>query len=388
MFTVKTLNNIASIGLDRLDKSLFKVDENATNPDAILVRSAKMLDYEFNEELLCIARAGAGYNNIPVDRCAEAGIVVFNTPGANAGGVKELVLCSLFLASRNILSGASWVKSIAEKKDQVAGLVEKGKSTYSGPEISGKSLGLIGLGAIGAKVARDAYALGMKVYGFDPYMPWEIRSELDGIVKIVDTASELYAVSDYISLHVPYNDETEHNICADSIAQMKDGVRIINTARGELVCDEDIIAAIRSGKVACYVTDFPNANTADCEGVIAIPHLGASTPESEDNCAIMAADQVSEYLLNGNIINSVNLPNITLNRHKGTPRVVVLMHDYVGAHNTILTAVASTGASVVSSTSKTRGAYYAVLLDLDKATADLYDSLKSCKGVIRVRIIL
>ncbi|NLL39948.1 MAG: 3-phosphoglycerate dehydrogenase [Clostridiales bacterium] len=388
MYTIKTLNNIAQVGLDRFDKSLFRIDNEASNPDAILVRSTKMLDYEFNESLLCIARAGAGYNNIPCDRCAEAGIVVFNTPGANASGVKELVLCSLFLSSRDILSGSQWVKSIAHKGDEVTALVESGKKAFAGPEIYGKTLGLVGLGAIGAKVARDATALGMKVYGVDPYLPPDVRAELSGTVKILNDEKELYAISDYISLHVPYNEETRHKICASSIAHMKDGVRIINTARGELVSDDDIIAAIASGKVACYVTDFPNAKTANHKGIIAIPHLGASTPESEDNCAVMAADQVSEYLLNGNIINSVNLPNITLHRHSGNPRVVIIMKDYVGAHNAILTAVASTGASVISSTSKTRGNYYAVLLDLDKVTPDLNSSLNACKGVIRVRIIL
>lgn len=387
MFTVKTLNNIAPVGLDRFDRALFEINDEASDPDAILVRSAKMLDYQFNDRLLCIARAGAGYNNIPCDRCAESGIVVFNTPGANAGGVKELVLCALFLSSRGIVSGSQWVKSISDKGDEVAALVEKGKSTYAGPEIYGKALGLIGLGAIGAKVARDAHALGMRVYGVDPYLTPDARAELAGIVKVLDDEDELYSVSDYISLHVPYNDETRHKINASAISHMKDGVRIINTARGELVCDDDIIPAIDSGKVACYVTDFPNAKTADHKGIIAIPHLGASTPESEDNCAVMSVDQVSEYLLNGNIINSVNLPNITLHRHNGTPRVVIIMKDYVGAHNAILTAVASTGASVVASTSKTRGSYYAVLLDLDKATDDLFDSLKACKGVIRVRII-
>lgn len=387
MYTIKTLNNIAPIGLDRFDTTSFTIDDEASNPDAILVRSAKMLDFDFNEELLCIARAGAGYNNIPCDRCAESGIVVFNTPGANAGGVKELVLCSLFLSSRGILSGSQWVKSISEKGDEVTALVEKGKKAYAGPEIYGKSLGLVGLGAIGAKVARDAHALGMKVYGVDPYLSPDAKAELSGIVKILNDYNELYALSDYISLHVPYNDDTKHKICSSSIAHMKDGVRIINTARGELVCDDDIIAAIKSGKVACYVTDFPNGKTANQEGIIAIPHLGASTPESEDNCAVMAVDQVSEYLLNGNIINSVNLPNITLHRHNGNPRVVVIMKDYVGAHNAILTAVASTGASVISSTSKARGAYYAVLLDLDKVTADLNNCLKACRGVIRVRII-
>jgi D-3-phosphoglycerate dehydrogenase len=386
MYTVKTLNKIAQIGTDRFDKAVFTIDNAANDPDAIMVRSADMLNYDFNRNLLCIARAGAGYNNIPVDRCAQSGIAVFNTPGANSGGVKELVLCALFLSSRDIFGGCEWVRSIADKKDEVSALVEKNKSAYAGPEILGKTLGLIGVGAIGAKVARDAHALGMTVYGIDPFLSDEIKAGLSAYVRFVDDVDELYAVSDYISLHLPYNSETKHKICAESIAKMKDGVRIINIARGELVCDDDILEALESGKVSRYVTDFPNAKTACAKGVIAIPHLGASTPESEDNCAIMAADQISEYLLNGNLINCVNLPNITLER-SGKQRAVVIMKAGPDQLRKLLSAAAAAGVSVVSSSSKTKGDYAVALLDLDGISPKLEDALKAVEGVIRVRII-
>ncbi|NLO48623.1 MAG: 3-phosphoglycerate dehydrogenase [Clostridiales bacterium] len=386
MYTVKTLNKIAPIGTERFNKAVIAVNEAANNPDAIMVRSADMLNYDFNQNLLCIARAGAGYNNIPVQRCAQDGIVVFNTPGANAGGVKELVLCALFLSSRNIFAGCEWVKTIADKQDDVPALVEKGKSTYAGPEILGKTLGLIGLGAIGAKVARDASALGMTVYGIDPFLPDDVKADLSPTVRFVDDIDELYANADYISLHLPYNSETKNKICAESIAKMKDGVRIINIARGELVCDDDMLAALETGKVSCYVTDFPNAKTACAKGVVAIPHLGASTPESEDNCAIMAADQISEYLLNGNLINAVNLPNITMAR-SGKQRAVVIAKAGPDTPGALLKAAEEAGVSVVSSASKTKGDYSVSLLDFDRESAAVEDALKAVEGVIRVRVI-
>ena len=383
MFTVKTLNKIAAVGTDRLDKALFTINDDSQNPEAIIVRSAKMADYAFNPELLCIARAGAGYNNIPVDKCAEQGIVVFNTPGANANGVKELVICALLLASRKITEGIKWVKSIADKGDEVAALVEKGKSNYVGPEIMGKTLGLIGLGAIGAKVAKAANALGMTVYGYDPFISDALKAELEGYVKIVGTLDELYAAADYISLHVPCNDATRNTICAESIARMKDGVRIVNIARGELVNDDDILAALESGKVASYVTDFPDGKMAAADNVIAIPHLGASTPESEDNCAIMAADQIAEYMLRGNIVNSVNLPCVTLEK-TGAARAVVIRKADVSL-GALLDAAAAAGANVTGSADKTRGAYAAAIIDTDKPVAA--DVFAAVDGVIRVRTL-
>ncbi|MCR5648317.1 MAG: 3-phosphoglycerate dehydrogenase, partial [Oscillospiraceae bacterium] len=322
MFTVKTLNKIAAIGTDRLDRQYFALDDASEKPDAIIVRSAKMADYPFNKELKCIARAGAGYNNIPVDVCAEKGIVVFNTPGANSNGVKELVICALLLASRDVVGGIEWVKSVPEGED-VAALVEKEKSRFVGPEIMGKTLGVVGLGAVGAKVALAAHAMGMDIVGYDPFLSPVVADMLKGSARFVDTVEEVYAASDYVTLHLPMNDQTKGSVNAAAIAKMKDGVRIINIARGELVDDDDMAAAIASGKVARYVTDFPNGKTARMAGTVAIPHLGASTPESEDNCAIMAADQISEFLLRGNIVNSVNVPNVSLER-SGPVRATVI----------------------------------------------------------------
>ena len=383
MFTVKTLNKIAKVGTDRLDKAFFTIDDEAANPEAIIFRSAKMADYPLNDELACIARAGAGYNNIPVDVCAEHGIVVFNTPGANANGVKELVLCALLLASRDIVGGIGWVKSIADQGDEVAALIEKGKSNYVGPEILGKKLGLIGLGAIGAKVAKAANALGMTVLGYDPFLSDALKAELAGCVKIVSDMDEIFAESDYISLHVPCNDSTKNTVRAETIAKMKDGVRIVNIARGELVNDDDIIAALASGKVARYVTDFPNGKTASAAGVVAIPHLGASTPESEDNCAVMAADQISEYMLRGNIVNSVNLPCLKLDK-TGVSRAVVIRKADVEL-SALLSAASAAGAKVTGSADKTRGSFAAAIIDADKPPSE--DVFKAIPGVIKVRII-
>ncbi len=380
MYTVKTLNKIAKIGTDRLDKALFTIDDASEKPEAIIVRSAKMADYPLNPELLCIARAGAGYNNIPVDKCAEAGVVVFNTPGANANGVKELAICALLLASRKVVAGINWVKSIADQGDEVAALVEKGKSNYVGPEIMGKTLGLIGLGAVGAKVAKAAYALGMTVVGYDPFLSDALKAELAGTVKLVDEQDALFAEADYISLHMPSNEQTKNTVRAETIAKMKDGVRIINIARGELVNDDDILAALASGKVAAYVTDFPDGKLAAADNVVTIPHLGASTPESEDNCAVMAADQIAEYILRGNIVNSVNLPNLSLEK-TGAARAVVLARAETDAA-ALLTAA---GAKVTGSAYKTRGAYLAAIIDTE-AAADAA-ALAAVPGVIRVRTL-
>jgi len=387
MFKIKTLNKIAEIGTNRLDCGLFCIDDSCENPDAILVRSAKMHDCAFNDNLLCIARAGAGVNNIPLDSCAERGIVVFNSPGANSGGVKELVLTSLFLTSRDIIGGIEWVKSIADKGDEVPALVEKGKGEFVGPEILGKTLGVIGLGAIGAKVAQDAYALGMKVMGYDPFLSDTVRTMLAGKADFVEDMAEIFKSSDYITLHLPYMDSTKNTVNADTIAMMKDGVKIINLARGELVNDDDILAALESGKVGRYVTDFPNAKTANARGVIAIPHLGASTPESEDNCAIMAADEINEYIANGNIVNSVNFPSVSMERG-GESRVVILRRNIDGIQSAILDAVKAEGLSAVGTADKAKGASGATIIDLSgKATDKLISALCAIDGVIRVRAI-
>ena len=309
MFQIQTLNKISKVGTCRLDAAKYTIADAPENPDAIMVRSAAMHDMEFGSNLLAIARAGAGVNNIPVDKCAEQGIVVFNTPGANANAVKELVVAGLLLSSRKISEAMAWVPSLKEEGDNVGKLVEKGKSQFAGPEIKGKTLGIIGLGAIGALVANVAIDLGMKVIGTDPFLSVGAALRLSPAVQVAKSADEVLAAADYLTLHVPCNADTKGFINAAAIAKMKDGARVLNFARGELVNDADMIAALEAGKIACYVTDFPNANTIGVKNIIAIPHLGASTPESEDNCAMMAADELSAYLEQGNIINSVNFPN-------------------------------------------------------------------------------
>lgn len=373
MFTVKTLNPIAAVGLQRLERAAFAIDDTAADPAAILVRSAKMLDYAPNPGLLCVARAGAGYNNIPVEAYGEQGVVVFNTPGANANAVKELAVCALILASRDIVGGIRWCETLREQGEQAAALVEKGKSQFTGPELMGKTLGLIGLGNVGAKVAGAAAALGMRVLGYDPFLSDALRQQLQGTAELVADLDTLYEESDYISLHLPYTPDTANTICAATLAKMKDGVRIINIARGELVADGDMAQALQQGKVARYVTDFPNGETVKMPGCVTIPHLGASTPESELNCAVMAADQVREYLLQGNIINSVNLPNIRMER-SGKHRVLVLARQEA--------ALQLTGNAVME---QRRGPWKAVLADGEVP----YDAaaLAAIPGVVRVRCL-
>ena len=306
MFNILTLNKISKIGLDKLDSAKYTCADSIEAPDAVLVRSASMHEMELDANTVAIARAGAGVNNIPIPACSEKGVVVFNTPGANANAVKELVLCALFLSSRKVGAAIDWAKTLKGEGEAVGKLVEKGKSAFAGPEILGKTLGVIGLGAIGAMVAEGAKALGMSVIGYDPFV-----SEKEGI-EIAADISEIYAKSDYITLHLPLNDGTRGMINADTLATMKDGVRILNFARGELVDSKSIIAALESGKAAAYVTDFPNDEQLCVEGITAIPHLGASTPESEENCAAMAAQELADYLEKGVIKNSVNLPNAAL----------------------------------------------------------------------------
>ncbi len=360
----------------------------ARNPDAIILRSANMHQYEVNPELLCVSRAGAGTNNIPVEEYGEKGIVVFNTPGANAESVKELVLCALLLSSRDIIGGIEWVKNVACKDNDVCAVVEKGKSSYVGPEIFGKKLGVIGLGAIGSKIAHDAMALGMTVYGYDPYLSvdaaWRISSKVIN-AKDVET---IYKNCDYITIHVPYMESTHHLIDSNALAMMKNGVRIINLARAELVNDDDIIEAIDTGKVSRYVTDFPNPKTANVPGVIAIPHLGASTPESEDNCAYMAAHQIVDYLENGNIMNSVNMPSATLNR-TGDPRICVIHKNIPDMISKITGAVSSCGINIenmVNASTKRRMQAYTII-DVQELAPALEEKIKAIEGVIRVRII-
>ncbi len=377
MYHVKTMNKISKIGLAELDDR-FEISDTMEHEDAILVRSAKLHDYEFPAELQCIARAGAGVNNIPLDRAAEAGVVVFNTPGANANGVKELTIAALLLASRKLSQGITWVKEQAAAGADVAAVVEKGKSAYVGPEIQGKTLGVVGLGAIGVLVANAAAALGMKIVGYDPFLSVPHALNLTPGVEIVDTLEALYAKVDYISLHLPMNPQTKGTINAEAFAAMKDGVRIVNLARGELVDTAALREALASGKCAAYVTDFPDSETAAMEGVVAIPHLGASTPESEDNCAMMAARQVKDYLDNGNIVNSVNLPVLSM-AWAAKNRVCVIAKGADAA------AIAAAVPAPAASASKSRGEYTYYLVDTD-ADVDAA-ALSALPGVLRVRVL-
>ncbi|MDR0905060.1 MAG: 3-phosphoglycerate dehydrogenase [Oscillospiraceae bacterium] len=392
MYKIQTLNKIAKTGAEQFDKAKYTVSEAETNPDAILVRSAKMHDMQFNPELLCIARAGAGTNNIPSERCAEEGIVVFNTPGANAEAVKELVLASLLISSRDILGGIDWVKTIAGTED-VAAQVEAGKNAFVGPELTGKTLGVIGLGAVGAKIANDAVALGMTVYGCDPFLSVEAAWRLSSQIIHAQDRAQIYKNCDYITIHAPYikdgKDATHHMIDATSLATMKDGVRIINLARAELVDDDAIIAALESGKVARYVTDFPNDKTAGAKGVIAIPHLGASTPESEEKCAYMAAVQIIDYLENGNIVNSVNMPFVALPRSAGVPRVCILHRNIPEMIAKISGAISARGINIENMVNAAvRGVDLAyTMIDVSSASADMKAAIEEVGGIVRVRIL-
>ena len=389
MYRIKTLNKISSVGLNQFDKTRFQVGADVAHEDGILVRSAPMHDYEFPETLRAIARAGAGTNNIPIDRCSQNGIVVFNTPGANANAVKELVLAAMLIASRDILGGAEWVQEQAHTAGvDVAAAVEKGKAAFAGPEIYRKTIGVIGLGAIGALVCNIALDMGMDVYGFDPFLSVDAALRLDRHVHVVKDVSELYRVSDYITLHIPYTSGTKDFIAAEAISKMKGGVRVLNLARGGLVNEDDMLDALETGRVAKYVTDFPNARIATAHNVIALPHLGASTPESEDNCAMMAVDQVKEYLENGNIVNSVNLPSLSMPREPGTQRICVIHRNIPGAIADFTTVCGKAGINIENMQSKSRKDYAYTILDVQGGdTAAAAQSLETLDAIIRVRVI-
>ena len=387
MFRIKTLNKIASVGLAQLDKGRFVVEDDCTNPDGILVRSAKMHDYEFPEALRAIARAGAGTNNIPIDRCSEAGIVVFNSPGANANAVKEEVIFAMLAASRHMFEANEWAKREAASGADVLTTMEKAKSQFAGPEIFGKTLGIIGLGAIGAKVADAALGLGMNIVGYDPYLSIHAALSLDRRVDVVSNLDDLLKVSDYITIHVPLNDSTRNTIDAAAIAKMKGDVRIINLARNGLVDEEALIPALESGRVAAYVTDFPDNRIANAAGVIALPHLGASTPESEDNCAIMAAHELQDYLENGNITNSVNMPAVSMER-SGEARICVIHHNIPNTLAQITSIVSGAGMNVENLANKSRKDYAYTMLDVNGKVADaMVEQIKGIEGVIRVRVM-
>ena len=383
MFQINCLNPISKVGLDRLTAD-YKVIDNMNDAEGVLVRSASMHELELPENLLAVARAGAGVNNIPLDKCAQKGIVVFNTPGANANGVKELVIAGMLLAARDVVGGIEWVKASKDNAD-IAKAAEKEKKKFAGTEVMGKKLGVIGLGAIGALVANAAVALGMKVVGTDPFLSVGAALRLDPSVTVVKTQDDVFAAADYLTIHVPFNKDTEGMINAAAIAKMKDGVRVLNYARGELVNDDDMIAALESGKVAYYCTDFPNAKTCNAKHIIATPHLGASTPESEDNCASMAADELMAYLEQGDIRNSVNLPNAQL---QAAYTKVCVIHRNVPAMISALTSVIGVaGANIENMTNASKKDYAYTILDIDGVTDGMIKALTAIDGVLRVRVI-
>lgn len=387
MFKIQTLNKISSAGLSLLPLDNYESASEISNPDAILVRSFKMHDMELPESLLAIGRAGAGVNNIPVEKCSENGIVVFNTPGANANAVKELVLASLFLSSRDIVGGIEWARTLIGEGDEVPKLVEKGKSSFVGPEIAGKTLGIIGLGAIGRLVANAAESLGMKVIGYDPYISVDAAWGLSQYVKKAKGFEHLFSHSDYVSLHLPLTDDTINLIDKSKFKMMKDGVRILNFARGGLIHESDLMEALESGKVSCLVTDFPNENMLKHEKIIGIPHLGASTPESESNCAVMAVNQVRDYLENGNIRNSVNFPEAEMPRN-GSCRLCIVNQNIPKMVGQITTVLANEDINIEEMLNRHHMGLAYNIIDVDlKVTEDQIKKIKSIEGVIRVRAI-
>ena len=385
MYKYKSMNPIAKIGLNNFTDEYQTVD-NVDDAEGILVRSANMLEMEFSDNLLAIARAGAGVNNIPLDRCAEKGIVVFNTPGANANGVKEMVLAAMLIASRDIIGGTEWVKANAGDPD-IAKLTEKSKKKFAGTEIFGKKLGIIGLGAIGVRVANAARQLGMDVYGYDPYLSIDAAWRLSSDVKHVTNVDDIYSKCDIITVHVPALDSTKGMINADAIAKMKKGVILINLAR-DILCNEvDVLAGINSGKIRKYVTDFPNPTTAGHDGCIVIPHLGASTEESEDNCAVKAVLELKDYLENGNINNSVNYPGCDMGIAT-KPRIAIFHKNVANMISQFTTVLGEAGYNISDMTNKSKGDFAYTLIDLeDKISDTLIKKMEKIDGVIRVRVV-
>lgn len=386
MYHIHYLNKISDKGTALWTED-YALTDNLNEAEGVLVRSAAMHDMELPDSLLAVARAGAGVNNIPLDKCAEKGIVVFNTPGANANSVKELAICGMLLASRNVVQGVNWVQSIKGESD-LAKKVEKGKGQFAGHELRGKNLGVIGLGAIGGPLANAARRLGMQVAGCDPYISIDAAWHLDSHIARVNTRDEIYANSDIITLHVPLMDDTRKMINAESIAKMKDGVIILNFARDLLVDDDAMEEALKSGKVSCYVTDFPNERTANMEGVIAIPHLGASTEESEDNCARMAVNQIIDYLENGNIVNSVNYPKCDMGVCPTAGRITIAHKNIPNLLSQFTTTMAAEQINIAGLMNKSRGEYAYTILDLDHHPSEhAVEEMKKIEGVIKVRVI-
>lgn len=386
MYKYHCLNPISHVGLERLDENYVKTDESG-EADVILVRSAKMHDMEFGADLKAIARAGAGVNNIPLDRCAEEGIVVFNTPGANANGVKELVIAGMLLAARDIIGGINWVQEHEEDGD-IAKITEKKKKAFAGTELQGKKLGVIGLGAIGVLVANAATNLGMDVYGYDPYLSVESAWKLSRSIHHANTVDELYKECDYITIHVPALEDTKGMINKNAISLMKKNVVILNFARDTLVNSEDIVDALVSGTVKCYVTDFPTPEIAGVKGAIVIPHLGASTEESEDNCAQMAVDEIRDFLENGNISHSVNYPDCTLGPKGNEDRITVFHHNIPNMLGQFTSLMAQEDMNISLMTNKSRKEYAYTVMDVDKKVEDtVLEKLEAIDGVLKVRVI-
>ena len=385
MYNIKTLNKISNVGLSKFDKSKYVYGDDIENPDAIMVRYASMHDMEMPKSLLAIARAGAGTNNIPVADCADKGIVVFNTPGANANAVKELVILGLLLSSRKVTKAIDWCKTIKDEGDNVGKTVEKGKSAFAGPEIKGKTLGVIGLGAIGRLVADAAVDLGMKVVGYDPFLPAD--AQLKAGITVNNNLDEIFPVVDYLTVHVPLTDDTKEMINRESIDKMKNTVRIMNFARGALANSDDVIEALEDGRMAAYVTDFPDAKLIGVDGVIAIPNLGASTPESEENCAVMGASELIDYLENGNIKNSVNMPTVAMAK-SGSVRVTVIHKNQPNMIAFITDTISKDGVNIASFEDKNRGAIAYSIIDCDTdVSTSVVSDIEKIDGVIKVRVI-
>ena len=387
MYHIQTLNKISAAGLKRFDPEHYQVSDSQTNPEGIMVRSAKLLDMDFPSELLAIARAGVGVNNIPIERCSEAGIAVFSTPGANANAVKELVLCAMLIGSRDIPGALNWVREQAASGVEVSTVVEKGKSAFVGPEIFRKTLGVVGLGAIGSLVANAAIQLGMDVYGYDPFLSVDAALRLDHHIHIVQDIRDLYKRSDYVTFHIHCTDQTRGMVDADAIASMKRGIRVINLARGEIVQDDAMIPALETGRVAAYITDFPNNRLLAAPHVVAMPHLGASTPESEQNCAVMAADELKDYLETGNVRNSVNLPAVSMTP-SGVMRLCILHKNVPGMLANITTLFGRDGVNVENLSNKSKGDWAYTMVDLAAHIGDdVLQDVRAMEHVVRVRAI-
>ncbi|MDR1001548.1 MAG: phosphoglycerate dehydrogenase [Clostridiales bacterium] len=386
MYKILILNNISALGTSHLSAEQFVIGKEIDNPEGILLRSADMHSYESPQSLLAVGRAGAGVNNIPIDKFADEGIVVFNTPGANANAVKELVLAGLILSSRKISEGIAWVQKL-EGQTGVAKLVEKGKSQFAGPEIFGKKLGVIGLGAVGVLVANAAHSLGMEVYGYDPYLSVDAAWRLSRGVNKASSIESVLSECDYVSIHIPLNKDTKAMLNSSSFSKVKSGARILNFSRGELVDNAAVKNALASGQIACYVTDFPNEELLGVDGVLPIPHLGASTPESEENCAVMAAQGIKDYLLYGSIKNSVNYPDCDA-PYTGKKRFCVLHKNIPHVIAGLTDALAEKGLNIDNMINKSKGAYAYTVIDVDESTADgVNERFAACEGIIRVRVI-